>query len=97
MGASAHCAVTRRQALPLRGAGGLAEEPGSAVSSGEDVLSLQPPGNTWAPWEPAERCDLQELVGETVQAELVLNLSSHPWPRLFFTRLRGPASLTVQL
>lgn len=33
----------------FRVARGLADEPGSAVSMGEDVLSLQPAGNTWSP------------------------------------------------
>lgn len=53
VGPSARC-NGQAASTPFSGVDRLAGEPGSAVSLGEDVLSLQPTGNTWAPWEPAE-------------------------------------------
>lgn len=54
VGASTSCVGGQAAGTPFSGAGGLADEPGSAVSLGEIVLSLQPAGNTWALWELAE-------------------------------------------
>lgn len=54
VGASTSCAGGQAAGTPFSGVEGLADEPGSAASLGEIVLSLQPAGNTWALWELAE-------------------------------------------
>lgn len=81
--ALASCAVARQQVPAAEELGGW--QRGPALAMGEDVLSLQPTGNTCAPWEPAEGMIYESLkssswLGRWWQAELTLNFSSLPYP-----------------